>query len=111
MTLPNIDTVADIAVEANRRFTEQHPDADTSVGVISSSIRAMGIAADAVNIDCAHSGLRLVLILLDQSPGRVGIGIGQKDTIGNYELVRQLPVSDLQAKDISELLEARFSHA
>ena len=111
MTSTDIDAVADVAVAANKVFTAQHPTASTQVGVISSTIRAMGIEADAVNIDCGHSGKRLVLILLDSMPGRVGIGIGQKDTIGNYELLKQLPISDLKANEIAAVLESRFAHA
>ena len=106
---PAIDRVAEIAVAANERFTRKHGNAATSVGVISSTIREMGIAADAVNIDCEHSGKRLVLILLDQDPDRVGVGIGQKETVGNYELIRQLPVSELREQEIFDILESRFA--
>lgn len=109
MTSEHIDAVADVAMAANRAFVERHPHASTSVGVISSTVRSMGIEADAVNIDCEHSGQRLVLILLDQAPDRVGIGIGQKETVGNYELVGQFPVASLEQSQILELLEARFS--
>lgn len=108
MTSKDIDAVAEAAVAANDRFKGAYPDAATSVGVISPSLRAMGVQADAVNIDCAHSGQRLVFILLDQNPGNVGIGIGQKETVGNYELIRQLPVGDLRESDVFELLETRF---
>ena len=111
MTSEDIDSVADIAVAASNAFTARHPDAVTQVGVISSTIRAMGIEADAVNIDCGHSGKRLVLILLDSMPGRVGIGIGQKDTVGNYELLKQLPVAELEAAEIDAWLESRFAHS
>lgn len=104
-----LDTVAEIAVAANDQFTARHAGAATSAGVISSTIRAMGIEADAVNIDCEHSGKRLVLILLDNNPGKVGIGIGQKDTIGEYQLITYKPVDELAIADILEILEARFS--
>jgi len=104
----HIDAVADIAVAANRRFTEAHPHAATQVGVISSTIRAMGIAADAVNIDCLRSGRRLVLILLDRIPGTVGIGIGQKDTVGQYELLGQVDVTALHEDAVLAILEERF---
>lgn len=104
-----IDSVAAIALAANDSFTSRHPEASTQVGVVSSTIRAMGVNADAVNIDCLHSGQRLVLIMLDQSPDRVGIGIGQKDTIGNYQLIRQVRLSELVEADVLEVLEARFA--
>ena len=106
----HIDKVAEIAVAASDQFTAAHPDAVTSVGVISSTLRGMGVEADAVNIDCGHSGKRLVLILLDQMPDRVGIGIGQKETVGDYELIRQLPVEELAQGEILDILEARFAH-
>ncbi|HEX7047939.1 MAG TPA: hypothetical protein VF275_10265 [Gammaproteobacteria bacterium] len=108
MASENIDAVAEIALAANEQFTSAHPGAETSVGVISPTLRSMGVQADAVNIDCGHSGKRLVLILLDQNPDRVGIGIGQKETIGDYELIRQMRIEDLDMSDVLELLEARF---
>lgn len=104
----SIDSVAEIAVAANDAFTARHPGAATSVGVVSSTIRAMGVNADAVNIDCLHSGQRLVLIMLDQNPGMVGIGIGQKDTIGNYQLIKHLPCTELSVPEVDQILEARF---
>lgn len=107
----NLDTVAEIAVAANAQFKSKHAQAATSAGVISSTIRAMGIEADAVNIDCEHSGQRLVLILLDNNPGKVGIGIGKKDTVGDYQLIAYKPVDELVITDVLEILEARFSLA
>lgn len=104
-----LDTVAGIAVAANEKFTARYAGASTSAGVISSTIRAMGIEADAVNIDCEHSGKRLVLILLDNNPGKVGIGIGQKDTVGDYQLITYKPVEELVVDDVFEILEARFA--
>lgn len=109
MTSANIDTVANIALAANDRFTRRHPGAETSLGVISSTVRSLGIEADAVNIDCVHSGKRLVMILLDRNPDVVGIGIGQKDTVGDYELIRQVAVDELREADVLGILEARFS--
>lgn len=109
MANANIDAVADIAVAANRQFNDAHADADTQVGVISSTIRALGIQADAVNIDCGISGQRLALIIMDQNPDMVGIGIGQKETIGDYELIRQVRIDDLSQADVFDILEARFS--
>lgn len=108
MTSEHIDAVADIAVAANRRFTEANPHAATQVGVISSTIRGMGIAADAVNIDCLRSGRRLVLILMDSMPDMVGIGIGQKDTVGQYELLGQVDVKSLHEDAVLAILEERF---
>lgn len=108
MANEDLDAVADIAVAANDAFKRANAGADTSVGVISQTIRAMGIAADAVNIDCRLSGQRLVLILLDHVPGMVGIGIGQKDEVGNYELIRQVALEKLQQAEVLEILEARF---
>lgn len=104
-----LDTVANIAVTANEQFNAKHAGAATSAGIISSTIRAMGIEADAVNIDCEHSGKRLVLILLDNNPGKVGIGIGQKDTVGDYQLITYKPVEELAVTDVLEILESRFS--
>lgn len=109
MTSEHIDAVANVAVAANERFTREHPGAATSVGVISPTIRSMGIDADAVNIDCEHSGKRLVLILLDRMPDRVGIGVGQKETVGDYELIGQTPVTELDETRLVEILESRFA--
>lgn len=104
-----LDSVADTAVAASDTFKARYPEARTSVGVISSTVRKMGVNADAVNIDCLHSGQRLVLIVLDQNPEMVGIGIGQKDTIGNYQLIKQVSRTELAVSDVLQVLEARFA--
>lgn len=108
MTDTTIDIVADAAATANEQFNAAHPDAETLVGTRSQTVRKMGIAADAVTIDCQQSGKRLSLVVMDQAPDTVGIGIGQAETIGQYELIRHLPVKDLTSGDILEVLEARF---
>ncbi|MDX1455880.1 MAG: hypothetical protein R3217_10540 [Gammaproteobacteria bacterium] len=108
MTNPDIEAVAEVVEEAHGQFMQRNQKASASIGIISSKIRAMGIAADAVNIDDVHSKTRLVLIVLDQDPGKVGMGIGQIES-NDYEMITQLPVSELLAKDVLEVLEARFS--
>lgn len=109
MANQEIDIVADVAVAANRQFNDAHSGASTQVGAISSNLRKMNIAADAVNIDDLRSGKRLALIILDQAPGMVGIGIGQKDTVGDYELIGQVKIDDLEQQAIVDILEARFT--
>lgn len=109
MATEEIDALADIAVEANRQFNDANSRADTQVGAISSNLRKMNIAADAVNIDDMHSGRRLALIILDQQPGMVGIGIGQKETIGDYELIGQVKLEELTSQVIVDILQARFT--
>ena len=109
MANADIDAVADIAMAANQQFREANAGASTQVGAISSNLRKMNIAADAVNIDDLHSGKRLALIILDQAPGMVGIGIGQKETIGDYELIGQVKLADLEQQAIVDILEARFT--
>lgn len=104
---PDIETVAEVAEQAHQDFMDRNQGASATVGIISSKIRALGIAADAVNIDCVRSDLRLVLIVLDQNPGTVGIGIGRKET-NEYEMITQKPVSELVKSDVIELLEDRF---
>jgi len=49
-----------------------------------------------------------VLILLDRIPGTVGIGIGQKDTVGQYELLGQVDVTALHEDAVLAILEERF---
>ncbi|MDX1442685.1 MAG: hypothetical protein R3270_02780 [Gammaproteobacteria bacterium] len=109
MANADIDAVADIAMDANQQFSDAHKGASTQVGAISNTLRDMNIAADAVSIDDMHSGKRLALIILDQSPGMVGIGIGQKETVGDYELLGQVKLAELEASRIVEILEARFT--
>lgn len=108
MSENDIEQVAEIAELAHQKFVERNRQSVSSIGIISSKIRAMGIAADAVNIDCGRSDLRLVLIVLDQDPGKVGIGIGRKET-NDYEMIKQLPIDDLEQSDVLEILENRFS--
>lgn len=108
--MPNetIDTVADAAVAANEQFNAAHPEVETEVGTRSQVVRKMGIAADAVTIDCKTTGKRLSLVVMDRAPETVGIGIGQAETIGQYELIRHMPVKALTSDDILEVLETRF---
>ena len=62
--------LSDVATEAHALIQKDFKNLNPVVGV-SRSMRASGIPADAMTIDCLQSGKRIILILHDDNPEQV----------------------------------------
>lgn len=67
MTHKNLHKLCDIVTDAHTRFQVEIADIDPIVGV-SQNMRANGVPADALTIDCLKNDKRIILILHDAHP-------------------------------------------
>lgn len=95
-----LQPLVDVASRANDLFNAEHQESSTVVGVTNESLRSMGDDSDTVSIECNHSKQRLMFIMKDSIPGKVGIGVG---TPGGDDL-EFLGEAELSALDASEIL-------
>lgn len=73
-----LNSVAETIAKANDAFAEQYQQIDTLVGIIDKALRAQGMLADAVTIDCPAQDKKLVFLLHDSQPDKVEIALGNK---------------------------------
>jgi hypothetical protein len=78
MTHKNLHKLCDIATEAHTRFQNEIKDIDPIVGV-SKSMRASGVPADVMTIDCLKNGKRIILILHDDKPDTINYQFAWRD--------------------------------
>ncbi|BBB26159.1 hypothetical protein [Amphritea japonica] len=67
MTHKNLHKLCDIVTDAHTSFQVEIADIDPIVGV-SQNMRANGVPADALTIDCLKNDRRIILILHDAHP-------------------------------------------
>lgn len=78
MTGTKLATLCDRASEAHTRIQQDFNNIDPVVGV-SQNMRASGIPADVITIDCLRSGKRIILVLHDQQPDVISYQFSFKD--------------------------------
>ena len=78
MTHKNLHKLCDIATEAHARFQLEIAEIDPIVGV-SQNMRANGVPADAVTIDCLNNDKRIILVLHDEQPDLIHYQFAWRD--------------------------------
>lgn len=103
-----LQPLVDVATRANEVFNARNPGSSTVVGVTNESLRAMGDDSDTVSIECRHTSQRLMFIVKDSIPGRVGIGIGTPGT-DDMEFLGEASLDDLDESHILSIMNKYFA--
>lgn len=78
MSSSPLEQLSDCITDAHRRIQAEREDINPVVGV-NRQMRASGIPADAITIDCLRTDRRILLILHDQQPQLVRYQFGARD--------------------------------
>lgn len=100
--------LVDIVSAANDRFNADNPESSTVVGVTNETLRAMGDDSDTVSIGCNHSGQRLMFIVKDSIPDKVGIGVGVPET-DHLEFLGEATFEEFDVARVLSLIEAHLA--
>lgn len=106
MNTEDLETISDRATSAQAEFKREYRTINIQAGLIT-SLRAQGIAADAVVLDCQDTGRRMVLMVRDAEPGKVAYQLANRneDQEANPMI---LPIDKLQVPEIVELMKQHF---
>ena len=103
----NIEKLLSITVQANELFMQRFATLSTTVGLLDKALRKQGNNSEAVTIDSAKLGKKLMFIILDEQPNIVGVGVGKIGTddfsfLGqyNFEQVTQTIMFDLLTENL-----------
>lgn len=103
----NIEQLLNIAVQANERFMQRFISLSTTVGLLDKALRKQGNNSEAITIDNAKLGKKLMFIILDEQPDIVGVGVGKIGTedftfLGqyNFEQVSETIMLDLLTENL-----------
>ncbi|MEH6627538.1 MAG: hypothetical protein V7739_13935 [Motiliproteus sp.] len=107
MTDQRLATLSDIATEAHARIQQDFMHIDPVIGV-SRNMRANGIPADVMTVDCLKSGKRIILILHDEQTGIISyqFSFRDKDPDGKFQTIQ---FDELTAQKMYEWVSSYFS--
>ncbi len=97
MTQTPLEILSDRITNAHTRIQQEHADINPVVGV-NRQMRASGIPADAITIDCLRTNRRILIILHDHAPDLVRYQFGQRNTDPevDFEAMKMHKVSEQQ---------------
>lgn len=107
MLSPSLKTLSERATEAHTRIQQNCPDINPIVGV-NQGMRASGIPADVMTIDCLKTGKRIILILHDDQPELIRYQFAFKDRDPAEEF-KEIPLSSLTADILYDWMKTYFS--
>ena len=90
---PQVSALSDALTEAHARIQKDFANLNPVIG-INRQMRASGIAADVITIDCLVSNKRILIILQDASPDMASYQFGWRD---------QDPASEYQKIDFKAI--------
>lgn len=96
MTHKYLKTLCDLSSAAHTRIQQDFDTINPVIGV-SQKMRASGIPADALTIDCLKTGKRIIIILHDQQPELLSYQFSFKD---------KEPMDEFEQMSCAELGEA-----
>jgi hypothetical protein len=99
--------LSEIVAKANDLFYEKFTHIDTLMGIMDKTLRAQGMQADAITIDCITLKKKIVLLIHDDKPDTVDIALGNKD--GDIYSSSQYPLKDLSASAILDIMTSNFA--
>lgn len=101
-----LQLLCDVATEAHTRIQHDFKQIDPVVGV-SQNMRANGIPADAMTIDCLRSGKRIIIILHDEQPDNISyqFSFKNKDPATEFE---QMSFAELTADTVYGWIASYF---
>ncbi len=106
MSEEKIYQLAEIAQEAQAKIQQDYSHIDPIVGIIT-SLRAAGIPADGVTIDCLKTKKRIALILHDNDPEIVAYQFGYSDKDSDSEY-KTLSLQMVTAEQIYQWVKVYF---
>ncbi|UTA46857.1 hypothetical protein L1F30_11865 [Simiduia sp. 21SJ11W-1] len=94
---PQLSTLSEVLTEAHARIQRDYAHINPVVG-INRQMRASGIGADVITVDCLVSNKRILLILHDAQPEQVSYLFGRRDVDpdGNYKTIALAEVTVAQ---------------
>ena len=106
---PALATLSEVATAAHTQIQQTCEHINPVVG-INRGMRAQGIPADAMTIDCLVTGKRIILILHDQHADIVRYQFAYKDQdpSDTFDLIQ---LSDLTSSKLYDWIKAYFSTA
>lgn len=106
---PALATLSDIATLAHTRIQETCENINPVVG-INRGMRAQGIPADAMTIDCLATGKRIILILHDQYENLVRYQFSYKDQDPNDKF-EEIQLTELTSSKLYGWIKSYFADA
>ncbi|NMP17713.1 hypothetical protein [Thalassotalea sp. Y01] len=104
-----LDNLAEVVAKANDLFYSKHENVDTLMGIMNQTLRAQGMQADAITIDCVAVDKKIVFLLHDAKPDMVDIALGNKngDILSSSEYV----IEEVSEAVIVGIMEMNFVSA
>lgn len=103
-----LQPLVDVVSKANDIFSAENKDSSTVLGVTNESLRKMGDDSDTVSVECNHSKQRLMFIVKDSIPGKVGIGIGTPGT-EDMEFLGEASLDELDESHVVSIMNKYFA--
>lgn len=103
---PKLKVLSELVAKANDMLYDKVDDIDTLMGIMDKTLRAQGIKADAITIDCIALDKKIVLLLHDDNPDRVSVALGNKE--GDIYETSEYDFAQLSEAVILEIMEANF---
>lgn len=101
-----LDNLAEIVARANDMFYAKHKTTNTLMGIMDKALRAQGMNADAITIDCIALDKKVVLLLHDNKPELVEIALGNKN--GDIYSSSEYELAELSEAVVLGVLEMSF---
>ena len=99
--------VSDALTDAHTRIQSEFQQINPVIGV-NQGMRAQGIPADAITIDCLRTNNRILLIVHDQDTEQVHYQFGKRDQDPGTEF-KQLPLAEATADTFFRWMADYFS--
>lgn len=98
--------LSEIVARANDLFYSKFEHIDTLMGIMDKTLRAQGLKADAITIDCISQDKKIVFLMHDDKPNIVGIALGNKE--GDIHSSSQYELAEISEAVIVEIMEVNF---
>jgi len=101
-----LDELSEVVAKANDLFYQKHDSIDTLMGIMDKTLRAQGMKADAITIDCVKLDKKVVLLIHDEKPDRVSIALGNKN--GDIFSSSEYALTDVTENLVLGIMEMNF---
>ena len=107
MTHKHLEALCELTTASHARIQQDFKTINPVVSV-SQKMRASGIPADAMTIDCLKSGKRIIIVLHDQQPEILSYQFAFKDKEPAEEF-EQIPFAELSEATLYAWMKAYFN--
>lgn len=102
-----LQDLSELIAEANDLFYEKNSQLDTVIGIMDKTLRAQGMAAEAISIDCIPVHKKIVFLIHDAKPDHVDVAFGNK--AGDISSANTVTLATLQVTDIVTYMSDYFA--